>query len=65
VRFTFANGQQVTQFWSSTLTQTGAGVVATNLSWNASPTPAAPTTFGFVASWNGTNAAPSPTCAAA
>jgi len=65
VRFGFANGQQVSQFWSSTLTQAGAAVTATNLSWNGSLAPTTPTTFGFIASWSGANAIPSPTCAAA
>jgi lysophospholipase L1-like esterase len=64
VRFGFANGQQVTQSWSGTLTQSGANVTVTNLSWNGSLGPNASTTFGFVASWSGTNAAAAPTCAA-
>jgi lysophospholipase L1-like esterase len=61
-RFTFANGQQVMQYWSSTVAQSGAAVTATNLSWNGSLAPNASTTFGFLATWNGTNTAPTATC---
>jgi lysophospholipase L1-like esterase len=64
VQFTFANGQQVTQAWNATLTQSGSAVSASNLSWNGSLAPNASTTFGFLANWNGTNAAPVPTCTA-
>jgi lysophospholipase L1-like esterase len=64
VQFTFANGQQVTQAWNATLTQSGSGVSASNVSWNGSLAPDASATFGFLANWNGTNTAPVPTCTA-
>jgi cellulase/cellobiase CelA1 len=60
--FTFGNGQQVTQSWNATVTQSGAAVTATNLSWNGSLAAGASVTFGFLASWNGTNAVPAVTC---
>jgi len=64
VTWTFANGQSVTQFWSTTLTSSGANVTASNVSYNGSLAAGASTTFGFLASWNGTNTAPTPTCTA-
>ncbi len=60
--FTFANGQQVTQYWSSALTQSGPDVTARNLSWNGSLAPGASASFGFLASWNGANAVPAVRC---
>src|SRR5437879_1022632 len=34
VTWTFAAGQQVTQGWNATLTQSGAAVTASNATWN-------------------------------
>jgi lysophospholipase L1-like esterase len=65
VRFTFANGQTITQSWSGTLTQSGAAVTVTNMSYNGSLGSGASTTFGFLANWTGTNSAPAATCSAA
>ncbi|MET8991531.1 cellulose binding domain-containing protein [Nonomuraea wenchangensis] len=62
VRWTFANGQQVTQIWGGTLSASGANVTVRNESWNGSLAPGASTTFGFLGSQSGTNTAPSPTC---
>jgi lysophospholipase L1-like esterase len=64
VTFSFANGQAVTQSWSAAVTQTGAAVTARNMSYNGALAPAATTSFGFLASWNGTNTAPAVACAA-
>jgi lysophospholipase L1-like esterase len=63
-QFTFANGQQITQSWSATVSQLAATVTASNLSWNGSLSPAASTWFGFLATVTGTNTAPAPTCVA-
>ncbi|WP_238010146.1 cellulose binding domain-containing protein [Dactylosporangium sp. AC04546] len=61
--FTFANGQQVSQAWNTTLTQSSATVTARNVSYNGALSPAASTSFGFLASWNNTtNATPTVTC---
>jgi len=61
--FTFANGQQVTQSWNTTLTQSGATVTARNAGYNGSLAPGASTSFGFLASWsNSTNALPAVSC---
>ena len=63
VTFTYANGQQITQAWSATVSQSGATVTATNLSWNGTLAPNTSTTFGFLASWNNsTNAVPAASC---
>jgi cellulase/cellobiase CelA1 len=61
--FTFANGQQVSQAWSATVTQSGAVVTAHNMSYNGALPAGGSTTFGFLASWNNsTNAVPSVSC---
>src|SRR6185436_19510115 len=56
--WTFANGQSIYQFWESNLTQTGSAVAASNLSHNATIATGASRNFGFLATWNGTNAVP-------
>jgi len=56
--WTFSNGQQLTQAWGATYTQTGADVTATNVSWNATLAPAAATTFGLLANSTATNNTP-------
>ena len=64
VTWTFANGQTVTQAWSATVTSSGSSVTATNATWNGSLGAGAATEFGFIGSWNGTNAAPTASCTA-
>ncbi len=56
--FTFPSGQQVTQGWSATWSQTGSAVTATGLGWNATLAPGASTDIGFNGSHAGTNTAP-------
>jgi lysophospholipase L1-like esterase len=58
VRWTFPNGQAVTQFWSTTLTSSGSAVTASNVSYNGSLAAGGKAEFGFLASWSGTNGAP-------
>ena len=58
LKWTFANGQTISQLWNGTYTQSGTGVTVTGLSWNATIAPNASVNVGFLASWNGTNAAP-------
>jgi lysophospholipase L1-like esterase len=61
--FTFANGQQLSQAWNATPTQSGATVTARNVTYNGALAPGGTTSFGFLASWNNTtNAAPAVTC---
>jgi mannan endo-1,4-beta-mannosidase len=64
VTWTFLNGQTVTQAWSATVTSSGSGVTARNMSYNGSVAAGATTTFGFLGSWNGTNSVPTASCTA-
>ncbi|MEU0559591.1 cellulase family glycosylhydrolase [Dactylosporangium sp. NPDC006015] len=65
VGWSYANGQTVTNGWSATITSSGAAVTARNVSYNGSVGAGASTSFGFLGTWNGTNAVPSPlTCTA-
>jgi endoglucanase len=64
VTWTYANGQQVTQSWSATVTSSGSAVTARNVTYNGSLGAGGSTTFGFLASWNGTNSVPSLSCTA-
>jgi hypothetical protein len=64
VAMTFANGQTVTQAWNATVATNGSTVTATNVAHNGSLAPSASGTFGFIGTWNGTNAAPTLSCTA-
>jgi hypothetical protein len=49
----------MTQSWNSNYTQSGANVTLTNASWNATIAPGATLSgMGFLASYSGTNTAP-------
>jgi pectate lyase len=50
--WSFSAGQQVTQFWNATVTQSGSQVTAVNVSYNGSLATGANTAFGFNGSWN-------------
>jgi hypothetical protein len=59
VRWTFANGQVISQLWSGTLTQTGAQVSVANVDYNRTiAANGGSAEFGFLSSWNATNAKP-------
>ncbi|MFD0823006.1 cellulose binding domain-containing protein, partial [Micromonospora zhanjiangensis] len=58
VSWTFPNGQKISQLWSGSYTQSGSNVTVTNASYNGALGAGAATTFGFLASWTGTNNAP-------
>jgi lysophospholipase L1-like esterase len=60
VRFRFAGGQQVSQSWGGQLSQSGPDVTVPNAAWNGALDPAGSAEFGFIASWTGTNAVPTP-----
>jgi mannan endo-1,4-beta-mannosidase len=62
--WTFANGQTITQAWSATVTSSGSAITARNVSYNGSLAAGASTTFGFLGSATGTNAAPTVSCTA-
>lgn len=57
--FTFPSGQQVTQYWSSEIVQSGAQVTATNAPWNGQLAPGGAVQIGFNGAYSGTNTAPS------
>ncbi|MCG5219381.1 rhamnogalacturonan lyase family protein [Streptosporangium soli] len=50
----FTAGQQVTQGWNATVTQSGTQVTAADAGYNASLPAGGSATFGFNATWNGT-----------
>ena len=50
--WSFGAGQQVTQAWNATVTQSGVQVTASNASWNGTLATNASTSFGFNGSWN-------------
>ena len=56
--WSFSAGQQVTQAWNTTLTQSGSQVTATNAGYNGSVATNASASFGFNGSWTGSNPAP-------
>jgi xyloglucan-specific exo-beta-1,4-glucanase len=58
VTWTFANGQTLSQAWSGIATQSGANVSVKNEAYNGVLASKASTTFGFIASWTGSNAVP-------
>ncbi|MFG2039515.1 cellulose binding domain-containing protein [Dactylosporangium sp. NPDC048998] len=56
--FTFPGGQQVTQGWSATWSQSGANVTAASMSYNGSLGTGASTDIGFNGNWTGSNPKP-------
>jgi endoglucanase len=62
VRWTFANGQTVTQMWNGTDSPSGATHAVRNVAHNGSLGVGATTTFGFNGTWTGTNSVPTLTC---
>ncbi|WP_241773988.1 non-reducing end alpha-L-arabinofuranosidase family hydrolase [Micromonospora haikouensis] len=56
--WSYGAGQQVTQAWNATVTQSGAQVVARNVGYNATIGTNASVSFGFNGSWSGGNPAP-------
>ncbi|ATO12490.1 cellulose-binding protein [Micromonospora sp. WMMA2032] len=64
VAWTWPNGQSITNSWNATVTSSGSSVTASNVAYNGSLSANATASFGFNASWNGTNSAPTLTCTA-
>jgi hypothetical protein len=60
VVWSYAAGQQVTQYWNATITQSGSQVTARNVSYNGNLATNATTSFGFNGSWNNSSN-PAPT----
>jgi lysophospholipase L1-like esterase len=58
LRWSFADGQVVSQSWNATVAQTGTAVTATDAGWNATIPAAGTTAFGFIASYATANTIP-------
>ena len=54
----FADGQQVSNGWNATITQSGTEVGATNVGWNGSIPNGGTAEFGFQGTYTGTNGSP-------
>jgi chitodextrinase len=64
VKWTWPGNQQVSSMWNATGTQAGASETATNMSYNGALGAGMSTSFGFQASYSGSNGVPTPTCTA-
>jgi len=62
VVLTFPDGQVITQLWGGRTSSTASPYTITNESYNGVLAPSASTTFGFIASWSGSNRAPAVAC---
>lgn len=58
VRWTFPNGQTVSNLWNGVVSSSGANVTVRNASYNATLAANASTSFGFLGSWTATNTPP-------
>jgi hypothetical protein len=58
VRFTFPNGQTITQLWSGINQSTGSSVVVSNASWNGNVATNGSAWFGFNATGDGPSSQP-------
>ncbi|MDQ7904750.1 cellulose binding domain-containing protein [Phytohabitans sp. ZYX-F-186] len=56
--FSFPSGQQITNSWNATVTQSGSSVSARNVNYNGTIAPGASQSFGFQGTHSGTNTAP-------
>jgi cellulase/cellobiase CelA1 len=56
--FSFPGDQRIANAWNTTLTQDGRQVSAANANWNGHIPAGGSASFGFTASFSGTNAAP-------
>jgi polyvinyl alcohol dehydrogenase (cytochrome) len=56
--WSYAAGQQVTQAWNATVTQSGSVVTAHNTAYNGAVATNGTVTFGFNGSWTGSNPVP-------
>ncbi|MGW8884468.1 glycoside hydrolase family 6 protein [Streptomyces sp. NPDC055749] len=58
LEWSFTGGEQVSQGWNATISQSGTAVTAKNVSYNGSLATGASASFGFNASGNGNSAVP-------
>lgn len=59
--WTFGAGQQITQAWNATCTQSGTAVSCANASYNGTVPSGGSVSFGFNGTWSGSNPTPSVT----
>ncbi|GAA1778183.1 hypothetical protein GCM10009681_56480 [Luedemannella helvata] len=64
VKWTWPNGQTISQAWNATVTSSGSSVTATNVSYNGRLSAGQSTSFGFNATYSGSNGTPTLTCSA-
>jgi endoglucanase len=64
VTWTWPGGQTVTNAWNATESHSGAAETFASQSFNAAIAPGGNTSFGFQASYSGSNPAPTPVCTA-
>lgn len=62
VGWNWSDGQQVTQYWSTDLAQSGTAITASNVSYNNAIAPAGNTAFGFTANGSSTGLPSNLTC---
>lgn len=62
VSWNWSGNQQITNYWSSTITTSGSSVTAVGAGWNNTLANGESTEFGFNGSYSGTNTAPDLTC---
>src|SRR3954447_10917269 len=53
LKWSYAAGQTVTQAWNATVSQSGAAVTATNVSYNGTIATNGSASFGFNGAWTG------------
>jgi Glycosyl hydrolase family 48/Cellulose binding domain len=64
VTWSWGGSQQVTNGWNATVTESGKAVTAQSAAFNSVVAAGSSTTFGFQATYTGTNSAPTLTCTA-
>ncbi|CAL9533903.1 endo-1,4-beta-xylanase [Streptomyces sp. enrichment culture] len=57
-KWDFGAGQRITQAWNASCTQSGTSVTCSNASYNGTVPDGGSVTFGFNASWSGSNPVP-------
>jgi cellulase/cellobiase CelA1 len=64
VTWTWGGNQSIVNAWNASVTSSGTAVTANNMSYNNVIAGGGNTTFGFQASFSGTNTVPALTCSA-
>ncbi|HEY5487252.1 MAG TPA: cellulose binding domain-containing protein [Candidatus Limnocylindrales bacterium] len=64
VTWTWPGNQAISNSWNATVTSSGTSVTAANQSYNGAIAAGGNVTFGFQASFTGTNTVPTLTCSA-